>query len=171
MQFKQVEGGGGGGKLNWLKIAGGQSVSGVFVGEPLIFYVHDKGMNQGYSICAGDGCEECARGEKKSFKFRINFVTKENGIMVAKVFEKGVRVYKTMAAVNADYPLDQWMVKISREGAGKDDTTYNIMPLPNGELTEAQIEALSSVEMNDLTPVGAGHAKKAPAASSNDLPF
>lgn len=129
----------------------GDTVRGVFRGEIVDFRSHwVSGASERSVICHGrNTCALCKDGHKSGFRFRVNFVIQENGAYVAKTYENGKTVYENLAALDADYALEKNMMKITRHGSGK-ETTYAIVPVPNGALTPAQEKAISAVELNDL---------------------
>lgn len=134
---------------NYLKLSAGQSAKGVFRGEPHEFRQHWR--NKQSFVCTGSDCALCKEGEKSSFRFRLNFIIQENGAYVAKVFEQGKTVYEVLKALHeSDYDLEKHAVKITRHGSGT-DTTYSIVPLPNGGVTKEFEKELSKVELNNLS--------------------
>lgn len=150
----------GGGVKNLVKLKAGESIIGVFRGDPHVVWKHWEN-NRGY-LCTGPGCEPCTR-KKASYRLQVNFVTKENGVLVAKVFEQGYRFQKTLEALNSEYPLESHMVKITRTGNGT-DTSYSVMPVQNSLLTKKLEAEIAKVELNALGPVaevGAALAKTA----------
>src|SRR6185312_16723655 len=125
MQFKADEPSGLGGQF-FIKLKDKESIVGVFRGDPYDFKQH--WMQNGSQICPGAGCNECIKGMKPSFRFRLNFVTNEHGKYVARVFEQGRAVYGQLASLNnSGYPLEKTVVKITRTGNDK-ATTYTILP-------------------------------------------
>lgn len=144
---------------DFLKIEAGQSVEGVFRGDPVDFYQHwPKGGEK--SICSGSGCPSCAAGVKRNFRFLINFVMKENAAYVAKVWEQSGTVYDDMRGLHeSGYDLEKTVVRITRKGNGK-DTTYHIVPKPDGKLTPATEKAIAAVKLNEL---GQGASESTPA--------
>lgn len=136
---------------NLLKLKGGESVKGVFKGDPYEFRQHWEN-NKPYP-CLGQGlCERCANGEKASFRFQINIIVKENGESVAKVWEQGWTVFLALKALHeGGYDLEKYLMKISRTGSTKNDTVYSVVPVPNGLLTPAQLKEIASVKLIQLT--------------------
>ena len=144
---KKPEGEGG---ATFLKLKDGESIKGVFRGDPFDFQSHWKG---GSVACTGADCDFCAKGEEPSFRFRINFVVKENGAYVAKLWEQGWRVYESLQGLDASgYNLEETPVQISRRGSDKNNTTYNVLPVPNAALTEEHLAALKAVKLHDPCP-------------------
>jgi hypothetical protein len=134
---------------NFIRLKAGESVRGVFRGEPFDFKQH--WVNNRGQMCPGDGCALCAEGKKPSFRFRINFIINDNGAYVAKVFEQGWTVYETMKNLHeSEYNLDLHQMKITRHGSGQNDTTYSIIPVPNGTIDEAKEKVLSSIKLHEL---------------------
>lgn len=154
--------GGGLGKNEFLRLKDGDSVKGVFRGEPSEFYMIWE-----------DGRGRAALpDEKGSFRFRINIVVSEGGGYVAKVFEQGRGVYDQLAALNDDYPLENFVMKISRKGSGPKDTIYAILPLPDGKLTDEQKAKIAAVKLHELKPRSPEkpEEKKEPAFDDVDEP-
>lgn len=123
-------------KLPRIDLADGQSVQGVFRGDIYEFYQH-WGVAKYPIECTRNtptGCEHC-KTDKGSYRFRVNFITEENGEWVAKHFEQGRRVYAQLGKIHEKKNLEKVLVEVSRAGAGQQDTTYMIMvqeQLPDG---------------------------------------
>lgn len=127
--------------LSFLKLKDGESAIGVFKGDPYEFYeIYQQGV-----VPAGT--------KGASFRFRINFITREGASYVAKVFQNGVTVYKTLKYLNEEYDgLENVVVKISRTGSTKDDTIYHVLPLPpKQQPTEDGWTLINEVELQDLS--------------------
>lgn len=145
----------GNGTSNYLKISDGQNATGVFRGEVYEFWQNwPKG------------------GEKQVFneptpgassRFKVNFVTNEDGKAVAKVWEFGLTVYNMLAEIGENFELDQTKVKISRRGSGK-ETQWIIIPL--GPLDAKGLKSVSAVPLN-LLEVGASAKQE----EEKDVPF
>jgi hypothetical protein len=146
MKFKSVNFNG---NKNYLKLSDGESVKGVFRGDPYDFRQH---WGQGRSVlCQDDSCERCAAGETSSFRFRINFVVNENGVYTAKIFEQGATVYGQLKLLHeSDYDLEKMVVTISRHGSNKNNTIYNILPVKNGEIKNGTLKIISQIKLHDL---------------------
>lgn len=157
MKFKELEPLQSGANVPRIKLSDGQSVKGVFRGEPYDFYKHWIGGRT--VVCPGrdKGCEHCKAGEKFSFRFTINFVTKEGDQFVAKVFEGGRPTYLDLAELSREYDLKTHIVKIGRKGSGA-DTRYTIIPQADGKLQPAALQKIEAVKLVDLAP----QAKPAP---------
>jgi len=156
---------------NFLKLKDGDSVTGVFRGNLYEFDIHWVGNRS--QECTGPECDECMRSKKK-FRFRLNFVTKENGVCVPKIFEQGWKVYRHLKAVHADYNLEKTIVKISRKGSGTQDTSYTIMPVPQHQVPDALEKQLQAVQLHDLKAVGGdkpGSGREPGMDDFGDVPF
>ena len=127
--------------LSFLKLKDGESATGVFRGEPHEFYeIYQQGV-----VPAGT--------KGASFRFRINFITREGSSYVAKVFQNGVTVYKTLKHLNEEYEgLENVVVKVSRTGSTKDDTIYHVLPLPpKQQPSEDGWHQINDVPLQDLS--------------------
>jgi hypothetical protein len=113
-----------------LNLKDGETVQGVFVGDPVEF-------------------EQSYKGGELSFRFVVNFAIKENGAITAKIFETGWLAYKEMQELNEEYPLETWMVKIKRDGENK-DTRYTITPMKKGEVTKAMKKQIKDLDLHNL---------------------
>lgn len=165
MQFKEMKdlNSEGGSSKSFLRLKDGESIVGCFRGE----------IHEFYAKWAGKRPTPCEVDEPgASFRFRVNFIYKENGALVSKIWEQGVTVYKTLADLNNEFPLDQTWVKISRSGSSKDDTTYTVLPIKQNEITAAQERQIKEVQLLSLEnkPMGAPHG---PTEDADDeaIPF
>lgn len=147
MEFKT----GSEGSKDRIKLKSGESIKGVFMGDTYEFKQHWKDSKP--SLCPGETeCSRCASGEKASFRFQLNLIVKENDTYVAKVFEQGWKVFLDLKALHeGGYDLEKYLVKITRNGSTMNDTTYSIVPVPNGLLTAAQLKEIASVKLISLT--------------------
>jgi hypothetical protein len=151
MQFKDdVEAEGG----LFVKLKDKQSIKGIFRGEIFDFKQHWTRSAQGdrSQVCKGQGCPICAVSPKKpTFKFRVNFVTTENGAFIARIFESNAGVYVTLRDMaKAGYNLEKTKVQITRNGEGR-DTKYTILPVANSPLTTQHEQEIAKVVLHDLT--------------------
>lgn len=153
MNFPDVGGGksgGGPGSGTFLKLKDGDKVQGVFMGDPAIFRQHWVGGRS--HLCPGKAeCEHCQAGDKAKFRFRINFLTKVDGVWMAKVFENGYGMYLDLKEMHeSSYDLPTTLVILSRAGEGT-DTKYRVLPVKdNGELTPANFKSLAAIPLNEL---------------------
>lgn len=127
------------GSADFLKLKDKETVTGVFRGEVYEF----TGLWKEGKFLLGEG---------KSFRFRVNFITKdETGAYVAKVWEQGVTVYNQLKDLHAEYDLPQTIVKITRSGSGPSDTSYSVLPIKKSEVSEALEKQLAAVELKDIS--------------------
>lgn len=139
MKFNADPAVGSGGEF--LKLKGGQSIVGVFRGSPHEFFVKWNGKNSQPCPASDPECK---------FRFRVNFVVNESGSYKAYIWEQGATVYNLMKTLNADFPLDRNVVKITRVGSTMNDTEYHILPTPNGAVDDAKNAMLNTLELQDL---------------------
>lgn len=164
MQFPGKDSGNGG---TFVRLKDGDSVVGIFQGAPLDYRQHwSQAEGKGYVCPETKECPRCAKGEKSGFRFRLNMVISENGVYVAKIFEQGWTVYKSLDQLNKEYPLDKTVVKITRSGSDKSDTTYSIIPVRDQPSPEKLAE-IARIELLNLSPEKPSHSDK----FDEDVPF
>jgi hypothetical protein len=129
-----------GGSKNYLKLKDGEQVVGVFRGNPHEFYVLWK---EGKAEPVPEGTKGA------SFRFRINFITKENEMFVAKIFEQGATVYNQLKELHEEHGLSETVVVIRRSGTEK-KTTYNIMPSGKTKWSPALAKQVEAIELHKL---------------------
>lgn len=127
---------------SFISLKDGDEVVGVFRGEPYAFY-------QIY----GDKREMKSWVQGASLRFKIAFVTKENGAYVGKIFSGSKTVAEQLLDAKEEYGID-CVFKVKRKGSGKDDTRYSI--LFQKELNQTEIEQLNKIKLPSLTPVQSG---------------
>lgn len=126
------------GDSKYLKLNAGDKHVGVFVGDPVVFYVKWTDKKP----------VEVQKGEPGGkFRFRIAFILKDS--LTPKVLESGAMVYNALKDLQgAGYDIENTWVKLSREGSGLNDTTYTVLPIPNGTISpadKAKINALPEI--------------------------
>ena len=128
---EQSQSQGTGGK--YLKLTDGQSVIGCFRGE--IFSFKAKWNGKSYDP-----------DPSGPTRYKCNFITKDDGKLIAKVFEFPGSVYETLYAINESLPLETQWIKISRKGMQK-DTVWHVFPIGavGGHLAE-----VAKVPLNTL---------------------
>jgi hypothetical protein len=164
MNFRDVSSGG----KDYLKIKDGESMRVIFRGDPVDFRIH---WAQGKSSpCVESSCSHCASGNKSSFRFRINTVIKENGAYVPKIFEQGITTYKDLVALQqSGYNIENHVMTVTRHGTQK-DTTYSILPLNNGAISQEIADKLKEIKLLPLT--GKTESQDAQEGlPSNEAPF
>lgn len=147
---------GGTGAASFLKLVDGQSVTGVFRGELMEFW--QKWPKGG----AKELFYEPTTGA--SSRFRLNFVFKEDGKAIAKIFEFGTVVYNMLAELQENFDLEKTTIKITRRGSDK-NTQWMLIPL--GPIDPKGIKAIEAV---DLVPLGP-QENSAPATIPDEVPF
>lgn len=136
---------------DYLKLGDGESVNGVFRGEVYVFYMSwPEGGEKQVSDQPFAGA---------SMRFRANFVVRENGRFIAKVFEFGKKTNNDLAGLAKVCNIRETKVMILRNGLKK-KTTYTIMPVLNEPLNAEQIKAIEAVE---LVTLNGGQSATAPA--------
>ncbi len=146
MRFKDEKDIPSGGGDKFVKLKDGESIAGVFMGDPYEFSVL---WSSGKSSVVEDGTPNA------KFRFRVNFITKDAKGYVAKLFEQGPAVYKRLIKLNEDFQgLENVVVKITRHGSGMNDTEYTIDPVmdpKNPRQLMAVPDALSTVQLLPMT--------------------
>ena len=135
---------------NFIKLKSGESVTGVFRGDPYEFRIHWLTDESRATLCSQKkDCELC-KIKKSSFRFRVNFIVPEGNLFVAKVLEQGwISFQALMKLQESGYDLEKQIIQISRQGSGL-STTYSIIPSPKGIVTPQQQKALEGVKLNEL---------------------
>lgn len=128
----------------FLRLKSGESVRGVFRGNPHEYFA--RWSSKGYEPCGEDD-------DGASFRFRINFIMRnEDGTFTSRIWEQGARAYNELKDLAEDYDLEVTTVKIARSGEGKHDTKYSIVPLPKGEIKGTALKKIEAVQLLDLEP-------------------
>ena len=130
-----------GGSKNFLKLKDKETVQGMFRGEPETFHVVWR-ENKSHVVPEGT--------PKSQFRFRINFIVKENGAFVSKIFEQGATMYNQLKDLHTEFDLTTTVVKITRSGSGM-DTTYSVMPT-KAQASPDSLDQMNKVELQDLSP-------------------
>jgi hypothetical protein len=128
-----------GGK-NFVKLKDKESISGIFMGDTHEFFC----------LWQDGKYKEVPEGTAgASFRFRINFVVKEGTVYVPKILEQGKTVYQQLSELHDEYNLENVVIKITRSGTTKNDTTYTLLPLRQ-EISEETKAYLKTVKLNEL---------------------
>lgn len=140
---------------HYLRLKDGDQIIGVFRGQPYEFY---EIFNQGEVPKSTQGA---------TYRFRVNFITKEGSNYVAKIFQNGTRILGKMQRVNQVYNgLENVAVILSRTGSTKDDTMYDVIALPDKQQpTEEGWKLINQVPLHDVTN---GHEKSSISEPSFD---
>lgn len=120
----------------FIKLKSGDSIDGVFVGEPYCYYQ-----------VFGEKAEHIDSVPGSSFRFKINVAVAQNGGFTMKILNGGLRMAKSIRKLTSKVGFEQ-LFQIEREGSGKDDTVYHIIPL--GKLTPQQVEMVKKLKKLDL---------------------
>lgn len=166
---------------NFIKLKGGESVTGVFRGDPYDFRIHWLQKEQRSVLCEGkEKCPVCELGNKSSFRFRVNFIVKEGEAYVAKVLEQGWTSYQALMNLQeSGYDLEKQIMVITRQGTGL-NTSYSFIPSPKGLATPDSLKQIAAVKLNDLghvteaekePPEGPHSVHEDPGPSDEDIPF
>lgn len=166
MKFdKNPEVGSGG---NFLKLKDGEEIIGILRGEVLEFT--SKIVDNRWQTC--DMMDDGAK-----FRFRVNFVPFKNiseGFeLQPKIWEQGPTIYHILKGLADDYEMSQTVIKVKRNGTGR-DTQYTIIPSGKFKLTPELEKQLQAIELLDLKPKGSSGASDfgdPPHVNSEDIPF
>lgn len=143
----------------FLKLKDKETLTGTFQGDIYEFY--SKWVN-GKSVVTDENDQE------SSFRFRINFVYKENGTLCSKIFEGGATVYNMLKDLHSEYDLPKIFVKMTRNGVGT-STTYSLLPMLKVPVNAAQIK---DIELQALEhPTNGSKRDDVPMPDADDLPF
>lgn len=149
-----------GGSKNFVKLKDKESISGIFMGDVHEFFtVWENGKTK--------HVPEDTPGA--SLRFRVNFVVKEGAVYVPKIFEQSKTVYRQLSELHEEYDLESIVVKITRNGSGKNDTTYSFLPILKQPLSAQAVEHLKTIQ---LLPLVDHEHSQAPVNSDGDeIPF
>lgn len=137
-----------------IRLKDKESVVGVFRGELREYYQHWFGPGTQPAICVDRRtCEHCAAKVKSSYRFRANIAVPSStpGTYEMKIFEGGRTIYDQLAEIATVYNVKEHAVKLSRSGAGLNDTTYSVMPLPTGAVAGEKLAAIEKLALHDLS--------------------
>lgn len=168
MKFKKNESSAG---KHFVKLKAGEKIKGIFRGDPLEFRIHWTANRS--SDCPGaDQCEHCKTGLKAKFRFRINFITKENETYVAKIFEQGWVTYEILDSLHEPYNLEKTVVEVTRRGEAL-NTSYTVVPVPppNGQVSPELEKKLSAIILHDLKNIESLDASITTSEYGDDVPF
>lgn len=150
----------------FISLKDGDSIEGVFRGEPYVFYKKFKDPT--------DKKEYEAWENGRSFNFRINFLEIKDGTFTPRIFTGGARARDPLAAVKEEYGLN-CVFKIKRSGLNE-STRYDI--LFKRALDDGQMRQINDFPLKHLTKqtkeVGKyeeTHEPVMPIEVSDDIPF
>lgn len=128
-----------GSSKTFLKIGEGNSIVGVFRGDPEIYYqIFENGK---YKVVSKET-------PGSQFKFAINFVMKENGALVSKIFQGNWHDLKALKALHEEFNLEETYVKVSQSGE-RQNKRLSFMPMTKQKPDQASIR---SVDLQDAKP-------------------
>jgi len=155
-QLKKARQTGGSGSF-FISLKDGETVQGVFRGEPY-----------GYYRKFPDKTEYADWADGRRFRFKVNFVVKEKDEYVAKIFEGSKTVSEQLLDVIEEYSQDA-VFKIKRAGTTKDDTRYTIMHVR--KLSDDDKAALDNVKLKDLKGGRSRKDEKETPEVEEEIPF
>lgn len=169
MKFRKIEQTGSGeGSGSFLKLKRGEPVKGICRGELCEFKI--KWIDGKSHVV-----EKNTPGAKS--RFRINFLTTENGKTSMKIWEFGISIQNQLFELSTEYDLAKTMIKITRHGE-KLETTYAIIPILKQEETTALLTKGKDLPLHMLEPKQTQKSEESPfpeqefpTDNSDDLPF
>jgi hypothetical protein len=151
----------------FIRLKDGDRIKGIFKGDPFIYRLHWVG-NRSIQCPGKEKCEHCAGGDKPKFRFKINFLTQEDSVWLAKIFEQGYGTFKDLKEMHEnDYDLEKTQVVVSRSGE-KQETRYRIMPAKEN-LKADEFKKIAAVPLNSLNDKVAEEPEQ--DANESDIPF
>lgn len=174
MKFPDVGGGkSADGKKGGLFIAlkDGDKITGVFAGEPSIFKIHWIGQKS-FKCIGRATCPHCQDGDKPKFRFKINFITKDDGVLIAKIFEGSYGTFLDLKTMHeSDHDLSETQVTVSRRGL-KAETRYTIMPTKAQPMPK-ELENIKKIPLNSLGEEKAEESfdQSSAVMTDSDIPF
>lgn len=120
----------------------GDKIVGVFCGDPYareVVWTDEEGYEP-YD-------PERHVGKRPSLRVALNFFVVRDGAM--KIVEGGSQWFKSILAVRAKFPLDQWAMEIERQGGARDPKTQYVV-LPDQQLDAATRAKIAAIPLHDL---------------------
>lgn len=146
------------GSKSFLKLSNGDSTIGVFKGNLEVFYqVFENGK---YRTVPKDD----ANGQ---FKFRVNFITKENGVLVAKIFSGNWHDYKALKDYHEEYNLETIFMKVTQTGE-RQTKRISFMPMTK---TKPDAATINGVALQELKPKDSRSLSPAESLMLDDSPM
>jgi len=144
MPFKEKPTGSSGSSL-FLKIKDGESVKGVFRGEQVEHWI----------LWGPSGSSPATKDTPKAdWKCKRNFIVRENGALVAKIFDFGRTIGDQIEMLEkAGYDMEKTVVMISRKGQQL-QSKYTLVAIKESDVTPMMEEELKHVKLKPLTEVG-----------------
>lgn len=172
MKFPDIGGGSNGKQAGlFIRMKDGDRIQGIFKGDPHIYRLHwiEK---RSYECVGKDSCEYCKSGDKPKFRFKINFLTKEDGTWLAKIFEGNYGTFKDLKEMHENsYALPETFVSVARSG-DKQNTRYVVMPVKaNGGLKPDQLAKLDKIPLNELSGKADAEPEHDDQDANESVPF
>lgn len=83
-------------------------------------------------------------------RFKVNIIVEENGALVSKILEGPYGLYSQLKALqDSGYQLPVTKIKITRTKTAQ-ATTYTVLPMPNGIVTETELANYEAVPLKEL---------------------
>lgn len=141
----------------FVSLKDGQSVVGIFAGDPIFFrQVWKQGEEKRIlPMTASEGAR----------RFRMNFLVKKNGEWSPMILENGPMLYSQIEEENSMRPLEHSVVKLSRKGSGL-DTRWDLRFVQ--EVPEDARGDLAKIKLLDLDPHAGRKEENPPAHGDND---
>lgn len=149
---RDVKSSDGSGSAKYLKFKDGETKNVIFRGE--VYEFKNKWVNGKGIICEDNDPEGTSR-------FKINAIIFEDGTPVVKIWEFPLIIYNKLSDINSEYPLEDTVIKITRQGSGR-DTEYQLLPL-------IKIQIPKSIDKLDLNILDA-KPKTNKASEDNTAP-
>lgn len=133
-----------------IQLKDGQSIEGIFVGQP---YEFEKAFKE---------------GDKPRFRFRVNFVIKEDNVLQCKILEGGWKLSQQLQELtHAGWDLHKCKTRISRTGSKINDTVWSATVLPT-PVPETVLALVAKIALKKLDPNEAPKAAPQPAREPGD---
>ena len=134
-----------------VKIASGESITGVFIGEPVVYYNHFEDKKKYSSYVTG-----------ATERFRWNFAEKTSDGWKAGIYDGPMGFGKDLWTAIEEYGQDT-LFKIARKGEGK-ETRYTIMYVKDQPKSFKEPKALDQFDLAKYIedPFDLGDAKEVP---------
>lgn len=83
-------------------------------------------------------------------RFKVNMIVEEGNALVSKILEGPYGLYSQLKTLqDSGYQLAATKIKITRTKSEK-STTYTVMPMPNGIVTETELANYEAVPLKEL---------------------
>lgn len=132
----------------FLKLNSGESVIGVFRGDPEVYFqVYEDGKYKRVP-------ESDPAGQ---FRFAVNFIVKENGALVSKLFQGNWHDYEALKALNGEFELEETYVKVSQTGE-RQTKRISFMPMTKAKPNPEQLKNVSLQKLEPKRPTNISYS-------------